>query len=301
MRTSALLLSSFAILTFICPALSQGDPASEALKLAQTQCDAYVAAFNKADVDAVAKMYREDTVYTNEHGGTAKGRAEVQAGLKKFFTKNKGAKLELALESARMLTPDVLIERGLATLSVPEKDSDTTRYTATQVKTADGWQIAQLDEAELPPHDAGLRALAQLGWMVGSWKDNSDKIDVQTNVSWAKNQHFLRRSFVVTREGEEPIEGTEIIGYDPAGGQIHSWIFDSEGGFGEGSWSLEGNKWLITCFSTLPDGSQSTAQHIITMVDNSKYTWESVNREVGGEALPNLDKIEVVRTAISSE
>ena len=35
-----------------------------------------------------------------------------------------------------------------------------------------------------------------------------------------------------------------MIGYDPVKGRLRSWVFDSEGGFGEGSWRQEGNKWL---------------------------------------------------------
>jgi hypothetical protein len=39
----------------------------------------------------------------------------------------------------------------------------------------------------------------------------------------------------------------------------------------------------------------STAQQVITYLDEKKYTWESINRQRDGEVLPNLDKVEVVR------
>ncbi len=121
-------------------------------------------------------------------------------------------------------------------------------------------------------------------------------ITVTANVAWTKNKHFLRRSISVTREGEDTTEATEIIGYDPIAGGLRSWVFDSEGGFGEGTWTHDANKWLVSFKATAPDGSASTAQQVITVVDEKKYTWESINRQRDGEALPNLDKIEVIRT-----
>jgi hypothetical protein len=94
---------------------------------------------------------------------------------------------------------------------------------------------------------------------------------------------------------------TEVIGYDPVAGELRSWMFDSDGGFGEGQWTREGNKWMNSFTATSPDVSMSSAQHIITYIDDNKYTWESVSRQRDGEVLPNLDKIEVVRTTEQSQ
>lgn len=69
------------------------------------------------------------------------------------------------------------------------------------------------------------------------------------------------------------------------------------GGFAEGSWKQEGNKWLINFTSTALDGTTASAQHVVTHIDDKKFTWESINRQSGGEVLPNIDKIEVVRVA----
>jgi len=216
-------------------------------------------------------------------------------GLARYFAKNQGAKLELATESARLLTPEVLTEKGLSTLVSSTGNRESTRYAVTYVKKGDTWLIAQIEETALPAVNAATQVLGELAWMVGSWKDNSPGITVETHADWTKKNHFLRRSFSVTREGQNTIDGTEVIGYDPVQGRLRSWVFDSEGGFGEGSWRQEGNKWLVSTKATGPDGSQSTSQHIITKIDDNKYTWESVSRVRDGEVLPNLDKIEVIR------
>jgi hypothetical protein len=133
--------------------------------------------------------------------------------------------------------------------------------------------------------------------LVGKWKDNGSGPGVEASVDWTKNQHFLRRSIKVNREDNDPLEATEVIGYDAANDKIRSWVFDSDGGFAEGSWKQEGNKWLINFTSTSLDGTTASAQHVVTHIDDKKFTWESINRQSGREVLPNIDKIEVVRVA----
>jgi uncharacterized protein (TIGR02246 family) len=292
MNPKSIIPIALALLALASPAWAQDKEPTAAEKAAKAQAAAYVAAFNKGEAKALAALYAEDVQYTNEDGATVIGRAAVQEGLAKFFAKNKGAKLSVEMESARFLTPEVLVEKGLTTIG-----DETTRYVCSYVKKDGAWLISELNETTLPPANAAEVALADLSWLVGSWKDNSPGVTVATNVAWTKNKHFLRRSITVTREGEDTIEATEVIGYDPVAGGLRSWVFDSEGGFGEGTWKRDDNKWMVSFKGTGPDGALSSAQHILTYLDEKKYTWESISRERNGEALPNLDKIEVVREA----
>ena len=287
---------SLAALTVVSFAQEKKEP-SDAEKAAKSQTDAYVAAFNKADAKALGALYSDDVEYTTDDGTQISGKAAVIEGLTKYLAKNKGAKLELSTDSARFISPDVLVERGYATLGGPDTEPEVTRYTATYLKKGDAWLIAQLDEVVLPPVDAAAQALGDLDWMVGTWKDNTPGINVETRVTWAAGNHFLRRSFTVTREGDDPVEGTEVIGYDAARQQVRSWQFDSEGGIGEAVWRRDGNKWLVHSAVTAADGTITTAENVITISDDKKFTWESINRVSGGETLPNIDKIEVVRAA----
>jgi uncharacterized protein (TIGR02246 family) len=288
-----LTLSALAALSSL--ALAHAAPANDAAKLAQAREDAYVAAFNQGDLKMLGDLYAEDVQFTTDDGRVISGRAAVIDGLSKYFAKARGAKLEVAVDAARLLTPEVLTESGLSTVVSAQGNRVANHYAITYVKKNDQWQIAQIEESAPPAVDAGAQALNELAWMVGNWKDDSPGITVETKVAWTKNNHFLRRSFSVTRDGSNTIEGTEIIGYDPLAGRIRSWVFDSLGGFGESTWHQEGSKWLASVKATGPDGSQSTAQHIVTKIDDNKYTWESVNRTRSGEVLPNLDRIDVVR------
>ncbi|HMC09707.1 MAG TPA: DUF4440 domain-containing protein, partial [Pirellulaceae bacterium] len=89
--------------------------------------------------------------------------------------------------------------------------------------------------------------------------------------------------------------GMQIIGWDPVAKQIHSWVFDSDGGFGEGTWTHKGSKWLIQSTATLPDGGKATSLNIVTRLKDNSFTWDSVNREIDGELQPNGDPVVVVR------
>jgi uncharacterized protein (TIGR02246 family) len=293
------LLAALASALLSCLTLAQGDapsaPSDEAAKTARSLEDAYVAAFDKGDVQTLGNLYGEDVQFTANDGAVTSGRAAVVEGLTKYFAKNKDAKLDVTPERARLLTPEVLTEQGVSAVTTPQEGTELTRYTLTYVKKGSQWLIAQIEESALPGPDAAAQTLSELGWLVGNWKDNAPGMTVETKSAWTKNGHFLRRSFTITHEGGNTVTATEIIGYDPVASRLRSWIFDSEGGFGEGMWRQDGNKWLASVKATGPDGSQSTAQHIITKVDDNKYTWESINRTRNGEVLPNLDRVEVVR------
>jgi hypothetical protein len=155
-----------------------------------------------------------------------------------------------------------------------------------------------LTETEAPPPSAYSR-LQVFEWLVGTWQDRSGDQTVQTKVNWAGDKNFLVRTFKVKGVEQPETDGWEIIGWDPDRQQIRSWIFDSNGGFGEATWANDGEHWLIRASNVLPDGSRSTAENVLTKVDENKFIWESQNRTLNGEPQPSLDKIEVQRVAQS--
>ncbi len=89
--------------------------------------------------------------------------------------------------------------------------------------------------------------------------------------------------------------GMQLIGWDPAAKQIRSWVFDSDGGFAEGRWTKKENRWSITTIGTLPNGGKASSVNVITRIDDNQFKWKSLNRTAGGELLPNIDEVVVVR------
>jgi hypothetical protein len=106
----------------------------------------------------------------------------------------------------------------------------------------------------------------------------------------------MTRSFAVVIGDQVDMSGMQIIGWDPVKNQIRSWVFDSDGGFGEGTWVHKDNRWIIQSTSTLADGGRASATNILTRIDDDTATWQSVNRSVDGELLPNVPEVPIVRT-----
>lgn len=149
--------------------------------------------------------------------------------------------------------------------------------------------------AAAPPKAPASSPLADLEWLVGQWGDSSGHTAVQSSISWTRNKAFLNYRFKISVPGTDELEGNQIIGWDPAAGTIRSWMFDSDGGFGEGVWSKKGNRWIVQFAQVLPDGRKASATNIYTLIDKDSFTWKSVGRKVDGQFLPNIDEVKIVR------
>jgi hypothetical protein len=109
----------------------------------------------------------------------------------------------------------------------------------------------------------------------------------------------LTYSFSAAVSDTDPLEGTQVIGWDPVSGVIRSWLFDSDGGFGDGVWTRDGNRWIVAFRQTLPDGRQGKATNVYTVVDQNTLRWDSTQRTVDGEPLPDVAAVTIVRKAAS--
>jgi hypothetical protein len=194
------------------------------------------------------------------------------------------------------ITPDVVVSRGVATVTPENGAAEATRFEVIRVKKGDQWQISHLTETSAPAPNA-YSQLQALEWLVGTWQDKVGDQTIETKINWAASKNFLTRTFKVQGSGQHETDGWEIIGWDPDNQQIRSWIFDSDGGFGESTWSNDGERWLIKASNTLADGGHSTAENILTRVDDNTLTWESQNRTMNGELRPSIEKIEVQRVS----
>jgi uncharacterized protein (TIGR02246 family) len=254
----------------------------------------YEEAYNKGDAKELANFYAEDVDYIDQDGGEVRGRDAMQKLLADNFRANPGVKLTIKIDEVKQLTPDVLMDRGIATVTPANGAAESTRYVAIHVKKGDRTQITQLTETVAPAPSA-YSQLPALEWLVGNWEDKAGDQTIQTKINWAGEKNFLVRTFTVKGVDQSETHGWEVIGWDPAKQEIRSWIFDSNGGFGESTWANDGEHWLIKAANVLPNGDQSTAEHVLTREGDDKFSWESQNRTLNGDLEPSLDKIEVQR------
>jgi uncharacterized protein (TIGR02246 family) len=263
----------------------------------RANAEAYVAAYNKHDAKAVAAMWSPDAVYMDPSTGEAAvGQEEIGKVFTDILAALGEAKLEVEVNSVEFVSPNVAIENGTVRIIRPNEEPEETNYTAVNVKRDGKWLLDRVSEEESPsPPPSSYEQLKELEWMIGSWIDQDERATVQTDCEWTKNQNFLNRSFAVVVGDQVDLAGMQIIGWDPVAKQIRSWIFDSDGGFSEGKWTRKGDRWLIRQSGTLPDGGRSSAVNVITRIDDDSFTWQSVQREIDGDILPNVDEVLVVR------
>ena len=258
--------------------------------------ESYVAAFNQGDAKALAAMWSPEAVYTNPISGQqVVGRAEIEKQFAAIFADAKGAKLEAKTDSVRFVSPSVGIEQGTAKVVIPDQAPEETEYTAVYVKRDDQWLLDRVTEEDVLVVPSHYEQLKDLEWMIGRWVDQDDDATVVTECNWAKNNNFMTRSFTVQVRDRIDMAGMQVIGWDPSTKQIRSWVFDSDGGFGQGTWTKKDKRWYIQQTGVLPDGKKSTSVNIITYVDDNTCTLQSVNRTVDGELLPNIDEVKIVK------
>lgn len=259
---------------------------------------AYVTAYNQQDAQALADLWADDAVYLNrDTGEPIEGRAAIAAMFADMFETGEASHLSLTIQSIRLITPDVAIEDGTAAITSADGNPIASSYTAIHVKKDGVWRLNSVRETDMPAaasQDHG--ELAPLEWLVGDWVDEADDATVRTNWRWAKNERFLTGNFSVSIDDRVEMEGVQVIGWDPVAGQIRSWMFDSEGGFGDGVWRRVGDDWIVDSSTTLSDGSQGSATNIYTPVDENTFEWRSVDRVLDDEAQEDIAPIAVHRS-----
>ena len=132
---------------------------------------------------------------------------------------------------------------------------------------------------DLTPHER----LKELEWMVGDWINESQDAVVLTTCKWADGGNFLVREFTMKTQGQPVLSGTQRIGWDPTRHQFKTWIFDTEGGFGEGYWTRNGDQWVIKAEGVRQDGQHASATNIITRLGKDRRTG---SRSTGPSAAP---------------
>lgn len=257
---------------------------------------AFEAAYATGNAKAIAEFFTEDAHYTSDDGRTFDGRTAIMDNIRAAFARNNGAKLAIVADSVRLLAPDVLLESGSTTVTAKNGETNGALYTTVYVKKDGKWKISQLVETpqpDLTAHDQ----LSELQWLVGNWEDadKSDDLTVSSQYSWARGGNFLTRNVTVKSGAETTLEGWQIIGWDPVEGCIRSWTFDDKGGFSEGRWTREGDRWLQRETGFTADGNRTSADNTFSKLSNDRFTWESNNRTLDGLPQPAIGRIEINR------
>lgn len=251
----------------------------------------FAKAFESRDATALAAYWTAEGELEKEDGETLQGRETIEKAFAEFFSKTPEVKAEIQSESLRFVSGTCAIDEGTVKVRRgPAAPATSSLYSALFVHEDSHWRVARLSELT-----ADEVSMTDLGWLVGEWKSASGQgAEIRTTYSWAPSKKFLNVQFAI-REKDLSLSGNQVIGVDPATGEIHAWTFEADGGVGEADWFRDGDHWVLEAAGTLADGSSLSETNILRRVNDDTFTWQSVDRLLDDTELPDLPPVKVTR------
>jgi uncharacterized protein (TIGR02246 family) len=272
---------------------SPKNPVEEVL---QKRAEAFVETFNKGDAKALAAFFTPDADLVDPEGHATKGRKAIEETYRKYFAENKGAKLFIQINSVRVSRPDLALEDGVTEV-VPAHGGppSVARYSVVYVKSEGQWYLDSVREAiAVPPSNS--EHLQDLAFLVGDWTEDTNKPGgSKASYSWASQGNFLVNTFDVAMQDMPVAGGIQWIGWDAAEKKARAWSFLFNGGFAEGVWNKDGEKYKIAVTATTRDGQKVTATNIFTKIDPDHFTFQFVDRTMDGKKLPDEKPVKMKR------
>jgi uncharacterized protein (TIGR02246 family) len=250
----------------------------------------FLKAFLAGDAKAMAAHWTENGEYFADDGTHLRGRMHIEKSYGTLFAKKKPpTEAEIEITSIRFPSKDTAIEEGYFKVRTGKEQATSSKYTVLHAREGGKWLMAVV--REWPSEGVSLR---DLDWLIGAWEAKGEDIEINTSYEWWGEKSFLR-SNITFKEKHRTITGFQMIGKDRSTGQIRSWTFDPDGSFGEASWTRDGKKWMMDSAVVLENGSVLASTNIVTRIDNDSFTFQSVNRSLGGEDIADIPPVRVNR------
>ncbi len=276
------------------PAKPAGNSAE--LDAIRAASQSFTAAFNKGDAKGVAAHWTENGEYIDEAGRTFTGREAIATEYAAFFKAQPKTKIHLAIDSLKQLSDTAAIEEGRAVLDpAPAGAPAFSKYLVVHVKVGDQWLMSTVRDARVET-PSSYRNVADLEWLIGTWTAEEHGTKTVSVCRWIGNKSFVERRYTVTGHDGVTTTGLQIIGWNPEGGHVQSWNFSADGGHAIGAWSPIADGWQAEVRGVTGDGTQTTAVNVLRKLDDKAYVWQSVNRTVGGQSVPDTDEIVLRRS-----
>lgn len=275
-----------------CDQAKQNEEADK--KAIRNLVQSYQEAYNQQDAAKLTAQWASEATYINPvTGESAEGREAIEKLFKEKFAQGKKRHLEITIHSIEFPNADEAIENGVMKVTVDDQPAGQVAYQAGYVRENGKWLVNTISEIELQEPSSNFEKLKDLAWLVGKWEDSDDNVEILFDNQWDKHKNFITQYFKMKIYGQDDIEGKQIIAWDPVKEVIRSWVFDSDGEFGEGTWEKIDKSWYATMHYTLSDGRIGLSKNVYTSVDDRSYTFASVEREVDGEILPDMNPVTV--------
>ncbi len=276
------------------PAEKSEDAEQSAQELAiRATVEQFAGAYNAHDAKAIAELFVAQAQIVDEEDNTIQGRDSIQQLFADVFAEQPETGIKVDIESIRFIGTNLALEMGTTTTVPPAGQTpEMGRYSVLHIRNDGKWSMGLV--RDIPAEPTHRDHLEALGWLVGDWIDESRDGTVRTTCRWADNDSFLLQEITVNMANREIMTISQRIGWDPLKKQFKAWAFDSEGGYGESSWTPTETGWLIKATSVNNDGTTASATNHIEPTGLDRYVFRSVDRVNGNELLAPV-QVTVVR------
>lgn len=277
-------------------ALSSCSTSTNDEKTIRNETEKFVLAYNKHDAKALSLLFAEDGDYIRpESLVSLHGREAIENYFNEQFKLDSEAKVEVTISKIIFPSKEDATLSGTFLVKRIEQEPKESAFRAFFEKNDGKWVIGEIRDIDIAPTPNQYVHLKELEWLIGDWVDQDVDVEIKISSKWNKSKNLIVGNFSVITEGQPDLEGTHVIAWDPIKEKNRSWFFDSDGGFGESIWTKNDKSWVAETFQTLADGKLASAINIYTPIDSNSYTWESVSREVGGQILPDIEPVTVIK------
>lgn len=255
-----------------------------------------VEAINQHKVESFPKFWTEDATLMNPATGEIyKGKSEIADYLQKRDQEIQQRQLNFSFTTNRIFfpAPNQAIVEGVVEIKDKGELLQRNARKIRLVNLNGEWYINEVREVETAPPPPVFSRLKELEWLIGDWKDEDEDVTITFSANWDKFKNFIIQRFKMEIYGLEAMQGIQVIGWDPIEQNIRSWVFDSDGGFGDGIWEKKNGSWQVTLHYTSSDGSEATAINIYSNINNHSYQYSSINRYLDGEPIDNIEPVTV--------
>jgi uncharacterized protein (TIGR02246 family) len=293
MSTRCAVVGAALLLAFALTPVRGDDPepdraADQAAVRARTR--EFLDALAKGDAREMASFWTASGEYLRGDM-TIRGRSNIEKAYAEHFKKKQPGSVTIDEESIRFLADDTAVQEGVFVVKrTNPAESMRSDFSALYVRSGGKWFLAQLRESADAP------SLHDLAWLLGTWTISGDGAESRMIVEWTEGKKFLLCQ-TTGKLDDETSTATQILAVHPGTGAIQSWTFESDGSIGEAVWSRSDKSWTAKVKSVAADGDKVTATTILTPIDENTFTFQSTQRTVAGEKVPDIGPIKVTRTA----
>ncbi len=262
-------------------------PADEAT--VQKSIQDFSRSFEAGDAVTAGRFLTSGAELVTEDGMIVRGRADIQDAFATHFAEHSRVKIENISLDIRFPSRDTAICDGVVRVTPADSSSMIDRFEIRLAREDGNWLISMIHQW---PHERA--ALLDLEWMIGTWSSKQADAEVQTTYEWFGNKSYIRAHFTV-RENDKSYTGMQMIGLDPGTGRLRTWIFEAEGGFGEGVAIQDGREWVFESATLLSTNDELQVTNVLVRIDGDTFTWQPLDLTLNGEQFGNLPPVKVTR------